>query len=196
MEALKVFDGFVNNIVTPTSTYAGISAVFLSFFSNKLAPRMPPQFYKLLDNDLVRIIIVSFLLNQQLRKPSYSLIIASVMVFGYDLIVHFVAPDTPQLSEIVKSATEPEKKDPGSSGSGCNCYCGHTINVPTFPPPGSKMQELPEKKNMDTVQGVNEYNEKLNKQQVLPQNTLPLEGFNEHPVSHASSTMHAFHLGL
>lgn len=181
---MSTFDGLVNNVISPTSTYAGVSAVFLSFFSNKLAPRMPEKFYKLLDNDLVRIVIVSFLLNQQLKKPSMSVLLSIAMVLGYDLLVKFLAPDAPPLSELVKSTTQPEKKEGGASNGACNCYCGHTINVPP-PPPGSIIKNVKDAdKPLDpkSVDSVNTHNATVNIQNA---SRIPLS-HSEGPSPYAS----------
>ena len=133
---IPAFDKLVNDFITPTSVTAGVGTVFLSFFTGKIAPKMPNKFYKLLDNNLIRIVIVSFLVNQQIHQPSLSVLFGIGMVLGFDLLVKIFAPDTPPLSELVKPAEEETKS---SSSGGCNCYCGNVINT-SSPPPGSKIQ--------------------------------------------------------
>ena len=132
---MDVFDNLVNNFITPTSISAGVGTVFLSFFTGKIAPKMPPKFYKLLDNNIIRILVVSFLLNQQIHQPSLSVLIGFIMVLSFDVIVRIFAPESPNLSELVKPAEE----EKSTSSGGCNCYCGNTINT-SSPPPGSKIQ--------------------------------------------------------
>lgn len=129
---MEEFDKFVNTYLNPSSPGAGISAVFLTFFTGKLAPKMPSRFYEVLDNSIVKVLIVAFLLNQQIRMPTYAVVASIIMVFGIELLIKIFAPETPPLSELVKTVTgkteEDEKKKKEENGeSGCNCYCGHTI---------------------------------------------------------------------
>jgi hypothetical protein len=134
---MESIDKYINGIINPQSVGAGVGAVFLSFFTGKLAPTLPDGFYKLLDNTLVRIVVTAYLLNQQIRLPSLSIIIAIIMVIGLQLLVKIFAPSTPPLSELIKSATGGNEDEKGKTGKteekgekqpqGCNCYCGHTI---------------------------------------------------------------------
>jgi hypothetical protein len=133
------FDSLINNIITPNSISAGVGTVFLSFFTGKIAPKMPQRFYDLLDNNLVRIVIVSFLINQQIHQPSLAAMIATTMVLGFELLVKMFAPDTPSLAELVKSTTAEEEGGTGTKGKsdssqGCNCYCGSTVYTGHAPP--------------------------------------------------------------
>ena len=116
---MKIFDEMVNKIIAPASTTAGVGTVILSFFSGKLFPRIPDKFYKLLDNDIVRTVIVWFLVNQQLKKPSQSVLWALGIVVVINLLVKTFAPDMPKLSEIVKPEKETKSEDKVP-----NCYCG------------------------------------------------------------------------
>jgi hypothetical protein len=125
---MNTFDSLVNNFITPSSVSAGVGTVFLSFFSGKIAPKMPKRFYDLLDNVLVRIVIVAFLINQQIHQPTLSVIISVTMVLGFELLVRIFAPNTPSLGELVKSTATDEENETKKLGSGgCNCYCGSTI---------------------------------------------------------------------
>lgn len=123
---MESFDSYINKWIQPQSVTAGVGAVFLSFFTGKLAPKLPAKFYKLLDNTLVRIVITAYLLNQQIHKPSLSVIISTIMVLGFEILVKFFAPESPSLSELVKSTTT-EEESKNKKSEGCNCYCGHTI---------------------------------------------------------------------
>jgi len=132
---MNTFDSLINNFITPNSVTAGVGTVFLSFFTGKIAPKMPKRFYDLLDNNLVRIAIVSFMLNQQIHQPTLSIIIGTVMTLGFDVLVRIFAPDTPSLAELVKSTTsEEENNDKSGTNKGCNCYCNSTIYTNRPPP--------------------------------------------------------------
>ena len=138
---MEAFDKFINNVITPSSVPAGVSAVFLTFFTSKLGPKLPDKFYKLLDNPLIKIAAVAFLINQQIHKPSLAVIISIAIVVGLEFLINMVAPETPKLSELVKPTAEDEKKSGSNGSNGCNCYCG-TIYTDK-PPQGSKVQEMP-----------------------------------------------------
>lgn len=123
-------DSFVNQYLQPSSVPLGISTAVLGFFSSKLAPKLPESWYKILDNPLFRIIACFLLINNQLRKPTIAILISVALVFGVQLYVHFFAPDTPPLSEIL--VEQQQKKDDGAKPPVCNCYCNSTL------PPGSE----------------------------------------------------------
>lgn len=135
---MEQIDDFINNVIgTKSNVTTGVSTVVLSLFTSKLFPKVPPKFYKLLDNDIVRISIVSFLINKELKKPTQSLMIGSFVVLTIHLLVKIFAPDSPPLSELVKPETESENK----TGKGtCNCYCGGPIYTGA-PPPKDKTVE-------------------------------------------------------
>jgi len=127
---MNTFDEYINGWLAPQSVGTGVGTVFLSFFTGKIAPKLPNKIYKLLDNTLIRIVITAYLLNAQIHRPSLALIISVVMVVGFELIVKFFVPETPSLSDLVKTTTGVEdesKKD--ANNKGCNCFCGHTIYV-------------------------------------------------------------------
>ena len=124
---MDAFDSLVNSWIQPSSVGAGVGAVLLSFFTGKIAPKFPKKFYRLLDNTLVRIAVTAYLLNQQFHQPSLAVIIGVVIVLGFELLVKVFAPETPPLSDLVKSVTSDESGASDSSQKGCNCYCGHTI---------------------------------------------------------------------
>lgn len=125
---MNSLDSFINQFITPNSVSAGVGTVFLTIFSGKIAPKMPKRFYDLLDNNLVRMFVVAFLINQQIRKPSLSILISVTMVLGFEVLVKIFAPDTPSLAELVRSTAEEDKNsDQAKNTGGCNCYCGSTI---------------------------------------------------------------------
>jgi len=126
---MEAFDNYINSIITPKSVGAGVGTVFLTFFTGKLAPKLPKRFYDLLDNTLVRIVLTAYLLNNQIHAPSLSVLIAMIIVIGFEVVVKIFAPDSPSLAELVKeTATEENGEGKKSAASeGCNCYCGHTI---------------------------------------------------------------------
>jgi len=125
---MEAFDKYINGIITPKSVGAGVGTVFLTFFTGKLAPKLPQKFYDLLDNTLVRIVLIAYLLNNQIHAPSLSVLISCIMVIGFEVLVKIFAPESPSLAELVKSTTtEEEDAKKSKSAEGCNCYCGHTI---------------------------------------------------------------------
>lgn len=126
---MDAFDTYINSFIAPQSVGAGVGTVFLSFFTGKLAPKLPATVYKLLDNTLVRMVATAYLLNQQIHRPSLAVVISVVMVLGFEVLVRIFAPDTPPLSELVKSTTGAEDTTQQQQNKGCNCYCGHTIYV-------------------------------------------------------------------
>lgn len=122
------FDHFVNKIIAPTSVQAGVGTVLLTMFSSKIGPKIPDQYLKLLDNLIVKIILVAFMINQQIKKPTNAVVISIALVGGLTLLIHIFAPGSPSVSELVKPAIK------GASGEeeshkekACNCYCNSTI---------------------------------------------------------------------
>jgi len=148
---MEAFDELIKNTIQPNSIVSGTGAVVLSFFTGKLAPKLPEKFYKLLDNSLVRIILISYLLYQQIHMPSISVMIAAVLVIGTDLLIKFVAPDTPKLSELVKSTIKgDEKPNESAKPPTCNCFCNSTVTEEkdgryskVTPPHGEGRQQYP-----------------------------------------------------
>jgi hypothetical protein len=128
---MDAFDRWINHLIAPQSVGAGVGTVFLSFFTGKLAPKLPSNVYKLLDNTLVRMVATAYLLNQQIHRPSLSVVISIMMVLGFEILVKMFAPDTPSLSELVKSTTGTEEASSQQQqpNKGCNCFCGRTIYV-------------------------------------------------------------------
>lgn len=129
---MEAIDTFFNRYISPASVPAGVGTVFLTFFSGKLAPQMPDQFYKLLDNLVVRIVVISFLINQQIKSPSKAIIIATVGVVAARLFVNVAAPDAPSLSEIVHPSSASKEKEKGNGGSN-PCSCHVTVNLQQSP---------------------------------------------------------------
>lgn len=142
---MNTFDNLINEWITPTSIGAGIGTVLLSFFTGKLAPKLPKRFYSLLDNTLVRIITTAYLLNQQIHQPSMSIFVSIVIVLGFEILMKIFAPDTPSLSELVKSTTS-EGSTVSAKPPVCNCYCGSTIHTSS--------------RSKDDMYGFHEYNHK------------------------------------
>ncbi len=131
---MEAVDKFVNRFVAPASIPAGVGTVFLTFFSGKLAPQMPQRFYKLLDNLIIRIIIVAFLINQQIKSPSTAILVSVGIVVGFHFFVKVAAPEAPPLSELVHPTdqnTESSGSSTGGSGSAKPCNCNVTINLKT-----------------------------------------------------------------
>ena len=125
---MNSFDNLVNGFITPNSITAGVGTVFLSFFTGKIAPKMPKKFYDLLDNTIVRVIIVAFLVNQQIHKPTLAVLISVIMVLGFEVIIKVFAPDSPSLASLVKETVGGEDdNDKKKSQQGCNCYCNSTV---------------------------------------------------------------------
>lgn len=138
---MNAFDDYINRYINPQSVGAGVGTVFLSFFTGKLAPKLPDRFYKLLDNTLVRVLAIGYLINQQIRQPSMSVIISTIMVLGFEVLVKVFAPDSPSLSELVKTTTGAEEESGKSGKDGCNCYCAHTIHTRT-PPTNAELHKF------------------------------------------------------
>lgn len=157
---MEAFDSFVNTFINPLSIPAGVGTVFLTFFSSKIAPKMPQQAYDLLDNMYVRVFIITFLINQQIKKPSLSIISGIFMVFGIKILVDHFAPETPPLSELVKDTVSLEKtpEKPVAQNGTCNCYCG-TIYT-------DKIHES------GIVQQLDMHNQPAQQKQVLPQKQI------------------------
>ena len=129
---MDAFDTYINSLIAPQSVGAGVGTVFLSFFTGKLAPKLPANMYKLLDNTLVRMAATAYLLNQQIHRPSLSVVISVIMVLGFEVFIKLFVPDSPSLSELVKSTTGEDASTSSQQqqqNKGCNCYCGHTIYV-------------------------------------------------------------------
>ncbi len=130
---MEAIDSFVNRFIAPASIPAGVGTVFLTFFSGKIAPQMPQRFYKLLDNLAIRVIIVAFLINQQIKSPSTSILISVGIVVGFHLFVKVAAPEAPPLSELV----HPTNGSGSGTGSGTGtsgkppCNCNVTVNLKT-----------------------------------------------------------------
>ena len=124
---MEAIDNFFNRYISPASIPAGVGTVFLTFFSGKIAPQMPQRFYKLLDNLVVRIIIVAFLINQQIKSPSTAILIAVGIVVGFHMFVKVAVPEAPPLSELVHPTDK--NKDGTGTGTGGGCKCNVTINL-------------------------------------------------------------------
>ena len=126
---MNSFDDLINGFITPNSVTAGVGTVFLSFFTGKIAPKMPKKFYDLLDNTVVRVILVAFLINQQIHKPTLSVLLSVIMVLGFEVIIKVFAPDSPSLAELVKDTVTGEDSSKKSSPAqqGCHCYCNSTV---------------------------------------------------------------------
>ena len=112
----------VNRYLQPSSLPIGVSTAILTFFSSRLAPKLPDSWYKILDNNFVKVIAIFILVNHQLRLPTLSIAVAVLLVFGMEWIVKTWFPDTPPLSEVLKP-DEDTKKDTKA----CNCFCNTTI---------------------------------------------------------------------
>ena len=124
---MEAVDNFVNKVVAPGTLPLGIATGLIGLFSDKIAPKVPPKFYELLDVPIVRIVLIALLINSQIKKPTLAIIISSVFVVGSDLLTKFLAPDIPKLSDIIKPS--PAAENPEKAKDGCNCYCAYTMNV-------------------------------------------------------------------
>lgn len=131
---MEAIDSFVNRFISPSSLPAGVGTVFLTFFSTKLAPQMPQKFYKLIDNVFIRVVIVAFLLNQQIKSPSKAILISVLVVVGLKLVINVAVPDAPPLSEIVHPSDKDKDKDKDKP---CNC----NISISLKGPPGMTIDQ-------------------------------------------------------
>ena len=91
---------------------------------------MPQRFYKLLDNLVFRVLVIAFLLNQQIKSPSKAILISTGFVLGLRMFVKVAAPDAPPLSELVHPVDD-KNKDGGKDGKPCNCNL--TLNLQQVP---------------------------------------------------------------
>ena len=114
-------DEMVNSKLQSSQFAVAVSSVLFSLLSKNIIPKLPPSVYKVLDITLVRIFVIAFLLATQTKKPTLSLITASVVVLGLKLFANEVTPDIPPLSEIVKPNDEEKEKSMG--GTNCHCHC-------------------------------------------------------------------------
>ncbi len=147
---MQAFDDVVNGVLGPSSTLAGVGAVFLSFFSSKIGPKVPEQYLTLLDNVIIKILIVSFLINRQIQKPSHSVLLGTCLTLGLTLLFRIVAPETPKVSELVKPAVVTESNAPKhDEPKTCNCYCNTTITGEQQKGRGEEMRNDQENQNQN-----------------------------------------------
>ncbi|KAJ3025619.1 hypothetical protein HDV00_012587 [Rhizophlyctis rosea] len=135
---MNLFDEMINKVVSPSSVPAGVGTVLLTLFSSKIGPKVPDHYLKLLDNILVKIILVAFLINQQIRSPTNAMLLATGLVGGLTVMMKLVAPDSHSVSDLVRPAVsssngDGESKDKPSDPKTCNCYCNSTIYPNPYP---------------------------------------------------------------
>jgi len=123
---MSAFDNYINSKLQSSQFAVGVSTVLFSALTKDLLPRLPKQALKILDFPVVHIIILSFLIASQTKKPTLSVISAVSIVTIIKLLTKVYAPDTPPLSDILK----PEDKDKKQDDKKCVCNCSPQIVVP------------------------------------------------------------------
>lgn len=118
---MSKLDEMINSRLQSSQFAVGFSTVLISLLSKNIIPKLPPSVYKLLDVTAVRILVIAFLLATQTKKPTWSILTATVLVVGLRMVAHEVSPEIPPLSEIVKP--NEEGKDKEKAATNCHCHC-------------------------------------------------------------------------
>lgn len=116
-------------------SHGGLLAMLMSIFANRIAPKLPPRLYRIIDHPFVQVSSVTFLLNAQLQKPALAFSIAAIAIYAIKMVVAAYAPETPPLSGLAKPTTAPpskgnDKGGPSGNGQVCPpCICNSVVHM-------------------------------------------------------------------
>ena len=117
---MSKLDEVINSKLQSSQFAVGVSTLLFSLLSKNIVPKLPPSVYKVLDFTIVRIAIIAFLLSTQTKKPTLSIVTATLLVVGLKIAAEKITPEIPPLSEMVKPDVA-KQNDSGSSH--CHCHC-------------------------------------------------------------------------